>query len=139
MQVIPSNIFLLLAAALIALTIFPDRIRNRAAYRRAVISCIAVFAIHAVGITLLSFVGMPILDLVDIRGPGDLAQLSWVGFLIAGSWGAVAVSYWSAFRAASDLKPLRSGEKCTSKGRRKQGGGTRVYRAQDGKVTESAN
>ncbi|MBL4771003.1 MAG: hypothetical protein JKY61_07655 [Planctomycetes bacterium] len=139
MLVIPSKIFLLLAISLIALAVFPDRIRNKAAYRRSVIACVAVFAIHAVGIGLLAIIGMPFLDLVDIRKPEDLAQLAWIGLLVALSWGAVAMAYWSAFRATLDLEPLRSAKKRSASKRSYQRHSTVVYRAEDGEVTESAS
>ena len=139
MLVIPSTVFLLLVAALIALAVFPDKILNQVAYRRAVIACVAVFAIHAVGIGLVSIIGLPFLDLVEIRRAEDLAQLAWVGVLVALSWGAVGVGYWFAFRATLDLEPLRSTKKPSSEKRTNPRHRTRVYRANDGEVKESAS
>ncbi len=137
MLVIPSKIFILLVAALIALAIFPERIRNKAAYRRAVIACMTVFGVHAIGLGILSIVGMPFLDLIEIRRPEDLAQISWVGILVALSWGAVGVGYWSAFRAALDLAPLRKNNERSARGRSHSRSRTTTYHAKDGHVTES--
>ncbi len=137
MLVIPSKIFILLVAALIAMAIFPDRIRNKAAYRRAVIACMTVFGVHAIGLGILSIVGMPFLDLVEIRRPEDLAQLSWVGILMAASWGAVGVGYWSAFRAALDLAPLRKTAARSTRGRSHTRSRTTTNGAKAGHVTEN--
>ena len=120
MLLVTSKVFLLLIICLALLAAFPDRIRNKDAYRRAVLSCVAVFAICAGGIALLAIVGLPFLALTNVKGPEDLIQLSWIGILLAAAWAAAGFGYWSAFRAAVDLAPLRSKKAAGNGGESKQ-------------------
>ncbi len=141
MMLISSKVFLLLIICLALMAAFPERIRNKHAYRRAVLSCVAVFAIYAGGIALLTLVGLPFLAFTNVKGPEDLLQLSWIGIFMAATWAAAGFGYWSAFRAAVDLAPLRANKPAKHRtvsmprGPRKERAQTTVYRASNGQVT----
>lgn len=143
MMLISSKVFLLLIICLALMAAFPERIRNKHAYRRAVLSCVAVFAIYAGGIALLTLVGIPFLAFTNVKGPEDLLQLSWIGIFMAATWAAAGFGYWSAFRAAVDLAPLRAKKPAkhktgpssrTPRGKRSH---TTVYRGEKGQVTKT--
>ncbi|MCA9003000.1 MAG: hypothetical protein KDB61_13835, partial [Planctomycetes bacterium] len=89
MIAITSWVFLILLGALMLLAIFPERIRNKEAFRRGLVACLSVIVVQGLGLGLLAVAGFSGGFLFEIRGVEDLSKFAIIGLLGAAQWLAI--------------------------------------------------